>query len=67
MLDVFEKIYRNIPFNGLPWFFDHAETITSKNFERVPALDGGTDAARVSSYNTSLHWIVSRKPQAQWR
>jgi len=41
MLDVFEKVDRDIPFNGLPWFFDHAETITPKNIERVRALGGG--------------------------
>ncbi len=41
MLDVFEKVNRDIPFNGLPWFFDHAETITPKNIERVKALGGG--------------------------
>ncbi|VFT09504.1 putative hydrolase [Pseudomonas aeruginosa] len=33
MLDVFEKVDRDIPFNGLPWFFDHAETITPRNIE----------------------------------
>jgi predicted amidohydrolase YtcJ len=27
MLDVFEKVNRDIPFNGLHWFFDHAETV----------------------------------------
>lgn len=41
MLDVFEKVDRDIPFNGLPWFFDHCETITPKNIERVRALGGG--------------------------
>jgi predicted amidohydrolase YtcJ len=41
MLDVFEKVNRDIPFDGLPWFFDHAETITPKNIERVRALGGG--------------------------
>ena len=41
MLDVFEKVNRDIPFNGLPWFFDHAETITAQNIERVRALGGG--------------------------
>ena len=40
MLDVFEKVDRDIPFNGLPWF-DHAETITPRNIERVRALGGG--------------------------
>jgi len=41
MLDVFEKVNRDIPFNGLHWFFDHAETITEANIERVKALGGG--------------------------
>ncbi|NBF04883.1 amidohydrolase family protein [Pseudomonas sp. Fl5BN2] len=41
MLDVFERVDRDIPFNGLPWFFDHAETISPKNIERVRALGGG--------------------------
>jgi predicted amidohydrolase YtcJ len=41
MLDVFEKVNRDIPFDGLPWFFDHAETITPRNIERVRALGGG--------------------------
>ncbi|MCP1366100.1 amidohydrolase, partial [Halomonas sp. BBD48] len=41
MLDVFERVDRDIPFDGLPWFFDHAETITPRNIERVRALGGG--------------------------
>ena len=41
MLDVFEKVNREIPFNGLHWLFDHAETISEKNIERVKALGGG--------------------------
>ena len=41
MLDVFEKVNKDIPFDGLHWFFDHAETITAKNIERVRALGGG--------------------------
>jgi len=41
MLDVFEKVNRDIPFNGLHWFFDHAETISERNIERVKALGGG--------------------------
>ncbi len=40
-LDVFEGINREIPFNGLRWFFDHAETISDKNLERVRQLGGG--------------------------
>ena len=41
MLDVFEKVNREIPFNGLHWMFDHAETISPRNIERVRELGGG--------------------------
>jgi predicted amidohydrolase YtcJ len=40
-LNVFEKVNREIPFAGIPWIFDHAETIDEKNIERVKALGGG--------------------------
>ena len=40
-LDIFEAVDRDVPFAGLRWFFDHAETITSRNLERVKALGGG--------------------------
>ncbi len=40
-LDVFERIHREVPFDGLRWFFDHAETVTEKNLERIRALGGG--------------------------
>lgn len=40
-LDVFEQVNKNIPFKGLRWFFDHAETVTEKNLERIQKLGGG--------------------------
>jgi len=40
-LNVFEKVNMDIPFNGLPWIFDHAETIDERNIERVKNLGGG--------------------------
>jgi predicted amidohydrolase YtcJ len=40
-LNVFEEVNREVPFNGLHWFFDHCETISDRNIERVKALDGG--------------------------
>lgn len=40
-LNVFEKINRDVPFDGLHWFFDHAETISDSNLERVSNLGGG--------------------------
>ncbi|MBD1806599.1 amidohydrolase [Microcoleus sp. FACHB-SPT15] len=40
-LNVFEEVNREVPFDGLHWFFDHAETISDRNIERVKALGGG--------------------------
>ncbi|QIL69071.1 amidohydrolase [Diaphorobacter sp. HDW4B] len=40
-LDVFEQVNREIPFTGLNWFFDHAETISDKSIDRIAALGGG--------------------------
>ena len=40
-LNVFERVNRDIPFHGLRWFFDHAETVGEKNLERIAALQGG--------------------------
>ncbi|OYX14262.1 MAG: amidohydrolase [Rhizobiales bacterium 32-66-8] len=40
-LDVFETVNRDIPLQGLNWFFDHAETITDRNIARIAALGGG--------------------------
>jgi hypothetical protein len=40
-LTVLEEIDRELPFEGLRWFFDHAETISERNIERVKALGGG--------------------------
>ncbi|OZI33574.1 amidohydrolase [Bordetella genomosp. 5] len=40
-LDVYEKVARDVPFEGLNWFFDHAETITDRNIDRIAALGGG--------------------------
>jgi predicted amidohydrolase YtcJ len=40
-LDVYEDVNREIPFEGLHWFFDHCETITDRNLERIKKLGGG--------------------------
>ena len=40
-LTVYEEINRDIPFDGLHWFFDHCETISDRNIERIKALGGG--------------------------
>ncbi len=40
-LSVFERVHREVPFDGLRWFFDHAETISPSSIDRVAALGGG--------------------------
>ena len=40
-LDVFEKVDREIPFAGLHWWFDHAETVSPRSIDRIKALGGG--------------------------
>ena len=40
-LGVFEEVNREIPFNGLHWFFDHCETISDQNLYRLRSLGGG--------------------------
>ncbi|MGE5524595.1 MAG: amidohydrolase [Rhodospirillaceae bacterium] len=40
-LNVFEKVNRDVPLKDLHWFFDHAETISPRNIDRVKALGGG--------------------------
>jgi predicted amidohydrolase YtcJ len=40
-LDVFEKVNRDIPFDGVHWLFDHCETIDDRNIERIARLGGG--------------------------
>lgn len=41
VLDVYEQVNREVPFDGLHWIVDHAETISPRNIERVRALGGG--------------------------
>ena len=40
-LDVYEKVNRDIPLAGIHWFFDHAETVSDRNLERIARLGGG--------------------------
>src|SRR5256886_9485670 len=40
-LDVFERVNRENPIGDLRWFFDHAETVSDRNIERIRALGGG--------------------------
>ncbi len=40
-LDVFEKVNRDVPLQGINWFFDHAETVSARSIDRIAALGGG--------------------------
>ncbi|HEY5751268.1 MAG TPA: amidohydrolase [Chryseolinea sp.] len=40
-LDALENVNRKMPFDGLRWSIEHAETITPENIERVKKLGGG--------------------------
>lgn len=40
-LNVIEAVNKEIPLNGLVWFFDHAETVSEDNLKRIKALGGG--------------------------
>ncbi|TDO20293.1 amidohydrolase [Pedobacter duraquae] len=40
-LNVIEQVNSETPLNGLTWFFDHAETVSDENLDRIKALGGG--------------------------
>jgi len=40
-LAVIEEVNKETPLNGLVWFFDHAETISEENMQRIKSLGGG--------------------------
>src|SRR5262245_44678849 len=61
-LDVFERVNRDIPFDGLHWFFDHAETISERSIDRVAALGGGVAVQHRMAYQGE--YFVERYGQA---
>lgn len=65
MLDVFEKVNAETPFNGLRWFFDHAETITPKELERVKKLQGGIAVQFRMYYQGELYEKMYGTPKTQ--
>ncbi|MDB6453681.1 amidohydrolase [Falsirhodobacter sp. 20TX0035] len=49
-LDVFEKVNRDIPLEGIHWFFDHAETVSDRSLDRIAALGGGVAVQHRMAY-----------------
>jgi predicted amidohydrolase YtcJ len=65
MLNVFEKVNKDTPFNGLRWFFDHAETITDPELARVKALGGGVAVQFRMYYQGELYTKMYGQPKTQ--
>lgn len=65
MLAVFEKVNKDIPFNGLRWFFDHAETITDDQLARVKKLGGGVAVQFRMYYQGELYEKLYGKTDRQ--
>lgn len=65
MLNVFEKVNKEIPFNGLRWFFDHAETITPSELQRVKKLGGGIAVQFRMYYQGELYNKLYGAPKTQ--
>lgn len=65
MLNVFEKVNKDTPFNGLRWFFDHAETITDPELARVKALGGGIAVQFRMYYQGELYTKMYGQPKTQ--
>ncbi|MEZ4588493.1 MAG: amidohydrolase [Gemmatimonadales bacterium] len=53
-LDVFERVNREVPFDGLRWWFDHAETISERSLDRTRALGGGIAVQHRMAYQGEL-------------
>jgi predicted amidohydrolase YtcJ len=59
-LDVYEKVHRDTPLDGLHWFFDHAETISDQSIDRIAALGGGIAVQHRMGYQGE--YFVERFP-----
>lgn len=65
MLTVFEKINKEIPFNGLHWLFDHAETVTDAELQRIKQLGGGIAVQFRMFYQGELYKKMYGTPNRQ--
>jgi predicted amidohydrolase YtcJ len=65
MLNVFEKVNKEIPFNGLRWLFDHAETVTDAELQRIKNLGGGIAVQFRMYYQGELYEKMYGKPGHQ--
>ncbi len=49
-LNVLEEVNKEYPLNGLPWLFDHAETVSTENLQRIKAMGGGISIQHRMAY-----------------
>jgi hypothetical protein len=65
---VFEKVNRDVPFEGLHWIIDHAETIDDRNIDRIAKLGGGIAVQHRMAYQGEYfverygHRVAERTP-----
>jgi predicted amidohydrolase YtcJ len=55
-LAVIEKVNKEIPLDGLRWFFDHAETISDAQLARVKKLGGGVAVQNRMYFQGEAYW-----------
>jgi predicted amidohydrolase YtcJ len=65
MLAIFENVNKEIPFNGLRWFFDHSETITDSQLQRVKKLGGGVAVQFRMYFQGELYQKMYGEPDHQ--
>jgi hypothetical protein len=65
MLNVFEKVNKEIPFNRLHWLFDHAETVTDSELQRIKQLGGGVAVQFRMYYQGELYQKMYGAPDHQ--
>lgn len=62
-LNVIEEVNNESPLDGLVWFFDHAETVSEENLQRIKALGGGIAIQHRMAYQgESFIQRYGRKP-----
>src|SRR5262249_60608137 len=64
-LDVYEPVNREAPLAGLHWFFDHAETISPRNIDRIRALGGGIAVQHRMAYQGEIFMDRYGKAKAE--
>src|SRR5437879_9424753 len=62
-LDVYEAVDREVPFEGLHWILDHAETLSPRNIDRIRALYGGLAVQHRMAYQGET--FINRYGKAQ--